>query len=125
MFIGDPGLGERLPVWGSGQRVARSDCLKQGGDGPLRIRRDLVWVLITFGLPTLCPTEILPVWGIWVKPDPKSLARLRRARMRTGACQRPGLAQPRRRCPLLVGADAKAAGTNPLLDKYHPQDVRA
>ena len=91
----------------------------------MRIRRDLVWVLITFGLPTLCPTEILPVWGIWVKPDPKSLARLCRARMRTGACQHPRLAQPRRRCPPLVGADRKVAGTNPLLDKYHPQDVRA
>lgn len=57
----------------------------------MRNRRDLVWVLITFGLPTLRPEGILPVWGIWVKPDPKNLARLRRARMRTGACLRPVL----------------------------------
>lgn len=76
-------MGERLVVWGQWSRAVRSDCLKQGGDGPLRNRRDLVWVLITFGLPTPCPAGILPVWGIWVKPDPESRARLRRARMRT------------------------------------------
>ena len=50
----------------------RSDCLKQDGDGPLQNRRDLVWVLITFGLPTPCPTGILPVWASGSSQTPRA-----------------------------------------------------